>query len=49
VGALAGEGLGLDYDELRLDRTTEAWILAGAALRDQLAECLDNVAVMRID
>lgn len=45
VGALAGEGLGLDYDELRLDRTTEAWILAGAALRDRVAACLDNVAV----
>jgi GrpB-like predicted nucleotidyltransferase (UPF0157 family) len=45
VGALTGEGLGLDYGKLRLDRTTEGWIIAGASLRDRVAECLEDVAV----
>jgi GrpB-like predicted nucleotidyltransferase (UPF0157 family) len=43
--ALDAVGLGLDYHELRLERTTEAWIGAGAGLRDQVAALLgDRVA-----
>ena len=43
--ALTDEGFGLDYDTLRLDRTTEGWIIAGSGLRDGVAESLANVAV----
>jgi len=45
VEALTDAGLGLDYEKLRLDRTTEAWIVAGAHLRDQVADLLDDLAV----
>ena len=41
---LGDAGLGLDYDELRLDVTTEAWVVAGAALRDRIAEVLGDSA-----
>jgi GrpB-like predicted nucleotidyltransferase (UPF0157 family) len=40
----AGEGLGLDYGKLRLDRTTESWVIAGSSLRDRVAESLEGVA-----
>ena len=30
-------GFGLDYDTLRFGRTTERWVLAGARLRDRIA------------
>ncbi len=43
--ALTDAGLGLDYEKLRLDRTTGAWIAAGAQLRDQVAESLDELVV----
>lgn len=29
-------GLGLDYDDLRLARTIEGWVVAGACLRDRV-------------
>lgn len=38
--ALIAAGLGLDYGELHLDRTTEGWVVAGASLRDQVAAIL---------
>ena len=34
---LTGVGLGLGYDALRLDRTSQAWIDAGTRLRDGVA------------
>jgi len=34
---LTDVGLGLDYDALRLDRTSQAWIDAGTRLRDDVA------------
>jgi GrpB-like predicted nucleotidyltransferase (UPF0157 family) len=43
MDALTAAGLGLDYDAIRLDRTTEAWIVAGADLRDRVAQILDGV------
>jgi GrpB-like predicted nucleotidyltransferase (UPF0157 family) len=43
VEQLTDAGLGLDYEKLRLDRTTETWISAGAHLRDQVAELLGDV------
>jgi GrpB-like predicted nucleotidyltransferase (UPF0157 family) len=33
-------GLGLDYDKVGLSRTTEEWLVAGAALRDRVADML---------
>lgn len=44
VKALTDEGLGLDYDSLRLDRSTESWATAGAALRDEVDELLQGEA-----
>jgi GrpB-like predicted nucleotidyltransferase (UPF0157 family) len=44
VEALTDAGLGLDHDELRLDRTTEHWVSAGSELRARVAESLDRVA-----
>ena len=42
---MAEAGIGLDYDTLRLDRTTQQWIDAGALLRDIVADQLkDKVA-----
>lgn len=48
--ALIDAGLGLDYDDLRLDRTTEGWVAAGCTLRDQIAAILvdDATAVEAI-
>lgn len=40
--ALTDVGLGLEYDALRLDRTTEGWIAAGSSLRDEVAVVLDG-------
>lgn len=40
---LTTAGLGLDYDAIRLDRTTDAWLAAGAELRNQVAEALDGL------
>lgn len=36
-------GLGLDYDSIRLGRTTGAWLAAGRELRDRVAGILDGV------
>jgi len=44
VEALTHAGLGLDYNELRLDRTTEDWITAGSSLRQQVAAILEDHA-----
>jgi GrpB-like predicted nucleotidyltransferase (UPF0157 family) len=44
AGQLAVAGLGLDYDQLRLDSTTVAWVAAGAALRDALSVVLGDSA-----
>jgi len=44
VEALTNEGLGLDCDALRLDRTTEDWVTAGSALRDDVADLLEGEA-----
>ena len=40
--ALTNHGLGLDYHDLRLERTTEAWVRAGSALRDEVAAILED-------
>jgi len=44
VGDLISAGLGLGYDEMQLARTTDAWLAAGAELRDQVAEIVSGVA-----
>ena len=36
-------GLGLDHDDLRLDRTSQRWIDAGSSLRDQVADRLSGI------
>lgn len=33
-------GLGLEYQDLRLGRTTDGWVLVGASLRDRVEEVL---------
>ena len=40
---LTAVGLGLDYSDLRLGRTTPAWLDAGGELRRQVAEALDGL------
>jgi GrpB-like predicted nucleotidyltransferase (UPF0157 family) len=35
-------GLGLDYDEIRLEKTTDAWLAVGIELRNQVAQTLDG-------
>jgi HAD superfamily hydrolase (TIGR01509 family) len=45
VPRLTAAGLGLGYEELRLDRTTEAWLEAGAALRARVVEVLEGLSV----
>jgi GrpB-like predicted nucleotidyltransferase (UPF0157 family) len=45
VEVLIDAGLGLDYHELRLARTTEGWIAAGSSLRDQVSAILESDAV----
>jgi len=42
---LTDVGLGLAYDELRLEPTTDAWLAAGAALRDHVADVVGATAV----
>jgi GrpB-like predicted nucleotidyltransferase (UPF0157 family) len=44
VDVLTAAGLGLDYDSIRFDRTTEAWLAAGAELRDRTAQALAGLA-----
>lgn len=45
MDALATAGLGLDYDTVAIEPTTDAWVAAGATLRDGVAELLIGVAV----
>jgi GrpB-like predicted nucleotidyltransferase (UPF0157 family) len=45
---LTAVGLGLDYHEIRLEKTTDAWLAVGIELRDQVAEVLDG-AVAGVD
>ena len=40
---LGAAGFGLDYDSIRLARTTEAWLAAGTELRDRVTEILAGV------
>lgn len=42
--ALIDEGLGLDHHALRLERTTESWVIAGSSLRDEVAAVLEGEA-----
>lgn len=42
--ALIDEGLGLDHKALRLERTTEGWVIAGSSLRDEVAAVLKGEA-----
>jgi GrpB-like predicted nucleotidyltransferase (UPF0157 family) len=39
---LTAVGLGLGYHEIRLEKTTGAWLAVGAELRDQVAQTLDG-------
>lgn len=43
--ALAAAGLGLDYAQIRLCRTTSAWLAAGEQLRDHVAVALGSSCV----
>jgi GrpB-like predicted nucleotidyltransferase (UPF0157 family) len=45
VDDLISAGLGLDYGTLRLERTTEAWLVAGLQLRDEVGESLGQLVV----
>ena len=40
---LTEAGLGQDYDSMRLARTTQAWLAAGAELRSRVARVLDGI------
>jgi GrpB-like predicted nucleotidyltransferase (UPF0157 family) len=40
---LTDAGIGLDYDTLRLDRTSQQWIAAGSLLRDVVADQLGDM------
>jgi GrpB-like predicted nucleotidyltransferase (UPF0157 family) len=40
TAGLVAAGLGLDYQELRLDLASEAWLAAGAGLRERVAGLL---------
>jgi hypothetical protein len=42
---LTTAGLGLDYDTLRLQPTSQEWVDAGSRLRDRLADLLVNLVV----
>lgn len=44
VDWLIAAGFGLDHGTVRLDRTTEDWLVAGSQLRDQVAASLRAVA-----
>jgi GrpB-like predicted nucleotidyltransferase (UPF0157 family) len=45
---LTAVGLGLDYHEIRLEETTDAWLAAGIELRNRVAEVLGG-AVADVD
>jgi GrpB-like predicted nucleotidyltransferase (UPF0157 family) len=45
AAGLAAAGLGLDYEELRLDLASEAWLAAGAGLRERVAGLLADYPV----
>jgi GrpB-like predicted nucleotidyltransferase (UPF0157 family) len=45
VTQLADAGLGLAYEELRLQTTTVAWVVAGEALRASVADALRDFSV----
>ena len=40
VDALSSAGLGLDYGTVRLERTTQAWLIAGSRLREEVRASL---------
>jgi GrpB-like predicted nucleotidyltransferase (UPF0157 family) len=40
---ITAAGIGLDYDSIRLERTTAAWLTAGIDLRNRVAEILDGL------
>jgi GrpB-like predicted nucleotidyltransferase (UPF0157 family) len=40
VDELISAGLGLDYGTVRLERTTEAWLIAGSRLREEVQASL---------
>ncbi len=42
--ALTAEGLGLDKEDLRVERTTEGWVRAGSSLRDAVSAVLGGRA-----
>jgi len=42
VEALIEAGLGLDYQDLRVERTAEAWVAAGSSLRADVARALSG-------
>jgi hypothetical protein len=44
MAELTAVGLGLGYHEIRLEKTTDAWLAVGAELRDQVARTLDGAA-----
>jgi GrpB-like predicted nucleotidyltransferase (UPF0157 family) len=44
MDALIAAGLGLDYGTVRLERTTEDWLIAGAELRDRVEASLGSLA-----
>jgi len=43
MDSLVAAGLGLDYADLRFERTTDAWLVAGAGLRDWVADILRDL------
>jgi GrpB-like predicted nucleotidyltransferase (UPF0157 family) len=43
VDRLTEAGLGLDYDSLRLARTTQAWLVVGAELGSRVSQVLDGI------
>lgn len=42
IEALIDAGLGLDYGEVRHERTPERWVVAGSLLRDEVAAILEG-------
>jgi GrpB-like predicted nucleotidyltransferase (UPF0157 family) len=44
VDFLTAVGLGLEYNDLRFGRTTQAWLDAGGELRSRVVEALDGLA-----
>jgi GrpB-like predicted nucleotidyltransferase (UPF0157 family) len=43
VDRLTEVGLGQDYDSMKLARTTQAWLAAGADLQNRVAHVLDGI------